>query len=217
MYLKQVVNWKSVLSLFFKFSSNKRELNLDYLKVYGIYVITCTCKNTQTYTFIQKQTLSHKSSQKHAPIKEREAIHLTLKWISLLLINYLKANEAWWKFWAFLQIQKKRLFTLYFAILHDLMVFQVQIQDCCFRSSVVWILPNRVSLLKPTILQADEMSLLCLEMFRNDMRALWLSDFVFLSLFFLSHSLICPTYLFPSSLKHVSLMKSKTKRGLVLQ
>lgn len=69
------------------------------------------------------------------------------------------------------------------------MVFQVQIQDCCFRSSVVWILPSRVSLLKPTILQADVMSLLCLEMFRNDMRALWLSDFVFLSLFFLSHSL----------------------------
>jgi len=28
---------------------------------------------------------------------------------------------------------KEKLFTLYFAILHDLMVFQVHIQDC-FRS-----------------------------------------------------------------------------------
>lgn len=42
----------------------------------------------------------------------------------------------------------ERLFTFYFAILHDLMVFQVQIQDCRFRSSVVWNLSNGVSFLK---------------------------------------------------------------------
>lgn len=72
MYLKQVVNWKSVLSLFLKSISNKRESNLDYLKVYGIYVITCTCKDTQTYTFIQKHRLYHTEADRNMHLYKKE-------------------------------------------------------------------------------------------------------------------------------------------------
>ncbi len=38
---------------------SKREGNLDYLKVYGFYVISCTCKNTQKHNFMQKHRLYH--------------------------------------------------------------------------------------------------------------------------------------------------------------
>ncbi len=74
-----------------------------------------------------------------------------------------------------------------FTILHDPMFFQVQIQDCCFRSSVVWILSIRVSLLKMINFTSQwNVTLLCFDMVRNDRGALWFCDLVFLSLVFLS-------------------------------
>lgn len=89
----------------------------------------------------------------------------------------------------------ERLFTFYFAILHDLMVFQVQIQDCRFSFSAVQILSSRVSLLKLIVLQANEMSffyvLKQLEMTGE------LSDSVSLCFYHLSFSL--------SHLSHLSL------------
>lgn len=214
MYLKQVVNWKSVLSLFLKSFSNKREIHLDYLKVYGIYVVTCTCKNTNIHFHTETQSLSHKSWQKHAPIQERELNSEVDVTVNDQLFMWIQKHDGSSEH--FFRFKRK-------DCLPSILPFSMIWWSSRSKSRIVVSDPQWfeiflvVSLLKPTILQADEMSLLCLEMFRNDMRALWLSDFVFLSLFFLSHSLICPTYLFPSSLKHVSLMKSKTKRGLVLQ
>lgn len=88
----------------------------------------------------------------------------------------------------FYRLENKRLFTFYFAILHDLMVFHVQIQDGCFKSSVVWILSSSFFAHTDNCTSQWNVTLICFDMGRNDRRALWFCDSGFLSLVFLSLS-----------------------------
>lgn len=65
---KHTKSWESYHTL----EVSKREGNLDYLKVYGFYVISCTCKNTQKHNFMQKHRLYHTKVDRNMQLKERK-------------------------------------------------------------------------------------------------------------------------------------------------